>query len=132
MCVGAVAFPIYSVRNGTGKLVDEKSLRAVVAEVIRRRKSSDLTDEVRKRIAANTLAVFEEASIQFIGGDTASVVFVIRPASSRDLGDTLAQLVLYRRGGQWRVIAEFTDSKPAPAFTAEPPTEPDPSLEKRP
>ncbi len=132
MCVEAVGFPFYSVRNGSGTLRDEKSLRSIVAEVNRRRQSAKLTDDERKRIAANVLIVFDQASIQFIGGDTASVVFVVRPAPNRQTGDVLAQLVLHRRADKWRVIAEFTDSKPAPPLSAEPPSPADGSSEQRP
>lgn len=132
MCIGAVKFPMYSVRNGTGKLVDEKSLRAVTAEVNRRRATANLTEEERKNIATNILMVFDEAAIQFIGGDTASVVFVVRPARSPQVGDVLAQLVLYRSAGKWRVIAEFTDSKPTPALGEDVPDSASGSLKQRP
>jgi hypothetical protein len=117
MCLDAVSFPLYSVRNGTGSMRDQKALRALVAEVTRRREGAAPTDEQRKQIAANVLAIFDDASIQFIGGDTASVVFVVKPATDRTTGDNLAELVLYRKAGKWRVIAEFTDSKPAPPLS---------------
>lgn len=133
MCVGAIAFPLYSLRNGAGALRDEKAVRALVAEVARRRSGTPLSDEDRKQVFANMLAVFEDADIRFVGGDTASVVFVVKPPASKDSGETLAELVLYRKAGKWSVVVEITDSKPTPRMP-----EPDdvlppgPSLEKRP
>jgi hypothetical protein len=132
-CVAAVGFPIHVVRNGAATTRDERALRALVAEVAKRSKNRDLGAEQRKELLANMLAVFDSAAIQFIGGDTAAVTFLVRPAPNRNVGDVLAHLVLHRRDGKWRVIAEFTDAKPTPTFAD--PTDgpaPQPSLEKRP
>lgn len=133
MCVGAVAFPLYALRNGAGAMRDEKAMRALIAEVSRRRSGAALSDDERKQVFANMLAVFDDADIRFVGGDTASVVFVVKPPTSRETGETLAELVLYRKAAKWSVVIEVTDSKPTPRLPdvgeAVPP---DPSVEKRP
>lgn len=114
MCAAAVAFPLYALRNGTGVQRDEKTLRALVADIARRGRGASLSDAERKQVLSNMLAIFDDADIRFVGGDTATVVFVLKPPASPDAGETLAELVLYRKAGKWLVVAEITDSKPAP------------------
>ncbi|MBM3493426.1 MAG: hypothetical protein FJX72_03745 [Armatimonadetes bacterium] len=116
LCAGSVAFPLHTVRNGSGTQRDEKALRALVTEIAKRSKSADLTADQRKQVLSNMLAVFDSAAIQFVGGDTAAVTFAVKPAATRESGDVLAHLVLHRSSAKWRVIAEFTDSKPTPVF----------------
>lgn len=106
--------PIASIRDGKVTMRDEKALKTTVAEVARRSRAAGLTDEDRTRIANNMLRVFDGADIRQIGGGTASVVFIVRPSGKEGAGDYLGELILSKSGGQWRVIAEITDSTPAP------------------
>ncbi len=77
-------------------------------------KGAGLSDDDRKRIVGNMVAMFDEAPVQFVGANTAELTFLIRRASKPEEGDNLGTLVLYRSEGKWRVIAEVTDSAGVP------------------
>lgn len=120
---GAV-YPMVSLRNGKATIRDEKSMRELIESVAARTGVRGLPAEDRKRIAENMLRVFDSAEIRFLGGNTATVVFVVRPKSKPDEGDYLGELILYKRADRWRVMVEVTDSTPAPKIPELEPTPP--------
>lgn len=111
-CLKATRLPLYTVRDGVGSHQDEKAIRALLTRTAERAKA--FSDEERKQISGNMLAIFEEASVQFIGANTASLTFLVRPGRKEGEGDSLATLLLHRKEGRWLVIAEVTDSAPIP------------------
>lgn len=113
-CLKAARTPLVRVRDGKASLLDTDALRRLVADVGKRASVSNLPQETRQRVVGNMLRVFDEADIRFIGAATASVVFLVRPAARKGEGDWLGELVLGHTADGWRVVAEISDSKPAP------------------
>ncbi|MCC6729869.1 MAG: hypothetical protein IT208_11085 [Chthonomonadales bacterium] len=110
----ATRFPLAVVRAGTLTTRDEKQAREMVERIAERNKAANLSDADRRTIGANMLRLFDGASVQFVGADTAAVTFTIRPATKERPGDVLGHLLLHRRDGAWRVIFEVTDPAPVP------------------
>ncbi len=106
--------PLSVVRDGVIQTRDEKSARALLAGFEERMKASKTADEDRKEIVKSVIGIFEEASIQFVGANTAGLTFLIRRGKTEKEGDHLGTLTLYRKNGQWKVISEVTDSSPVP------------------
>jgi hypothetical protein len=113
-CAGAARAPLVSIRDGRTVIRDETALRTLVADVRKRTGAPQLSKEDRDRMAAHMLQVFDSADVRFLGGSTATVVFVVKPRTTDASGDYLGELVLAKVDGKWRVVAEVTDSKPAP------------------
>lgn len=113
-CMKVIRLPLVAIRDGTVRLHTADSFRTMVADVGKKTGVARLSEEARKEIIQNMLRVFDDADIRFLGARTASLTFVVRPAPSRDVGDMLAELVLCKTGDKWLVVAEVTDSKPAP------------------
>ena len=109
----ATRLPLYVVRDGAGKHRDEKETRAVLAASAEHIKAAKVSQDDRNQIVKNLIAIFDEASIQFIGANTATLTFLVKHGEAKE-GDQLATLTLYRKDGQWKVIAEVTDSAPVP------------------
>lgn len=113
-CARAAMAPFVVVRDGKPTIRTVEQLKATVEAVARRSQVANLSKEEKERIASNMLRVFDDADIRFIGRDTATVVFLLRPAAKSGEGDWLGELLLARSEGRWRVFGEITDSKPAP------------------
>jgi len=123
-CLGASYPPLVSIRDGKMRVRDEKALRALVSDVAKRTGAPQMAKDDRSRMATRMLQVFDDADVRFLGASTATVVFVVRPRTTDASGDHLGELVLGKGDGKWRVVAEVTDSKPAPPLPD--PTEPPP------
>jgi hypothetical protein len=106
--------PLYAVRDGAGAFRDEKQTRALLAKFADNLKAANVSGEDRSRMMSNMIAIFDTASIQFIGANTASLTFLVRRGKDPKTGDSLGTLILHRKENQWQVIAEFTDSAPVP------------------
>src|SRR5205814_3631317 len=86
----------------------------MLAQIAERSKASKLTDDDRKQMVGNMIRIFEEATVQFVGANTAELTFLIRPGAKKEDGDSLGTFVLHRSGGEWEVVMEITDSAPVP------------------
>jgi hypothetical protein len=106
--------PLFVIRDGIGSYRDEKQTRAMLAAFAKNIQNTKLGAEDKKQMGANMIAKFEEASVQFIGADTAAVTFELQRGTKPGEGDKLGHLILYRAEGRWQVIAEVTDSKAIP------------------
>lgn len=113
-CLAVCRMPLYVVRDGAFTTRDEKAARALLASIAQRMKQHPLSEDDRKRVTANMIGVFDEASIQFIGANTASCTFLLHKGTKANEGDSLATVILHRKDDQWRVIEEITDSAPIP------------------
>ncbi|MGC8666601.1 MAG: hypothetical protein ACP5VE_00600 [Chthonomonadales bacterium] len=122
-CLAVSRMPLYIVRDGAFTLRDDKGTRALLASIAQRMKEHPLSDDDRKRVTANMIAVFDEASIQFIGANTAACTFLLRKGTKDNEGDNLATLLLHRQADKWRVIEEITDSAPVPPSYLQAPAE---------
>ena len=109
----AVKSPVQVMRDGVITVLTEKKARTMLESSAQNITKAGFTEEERKRLSLNMLAVFEGASIQFIGANTATITFLIRPDAAK--GDSMGVLVLIRKAGLWQVIEEITDSVPVPA-----------------
>jgi hypothetical protein len=110
----SVRMPLYVVRDGVVTTRDEKAARALLAGFADRLKASKTPDEDKQTIVKGVIPIFDEASIQFIGANTANLTFLIRHGKTEKEGDYLATLTLFRKDGDWKVIFETTDSAPVP------------------
>jgi hypothetical protein len=106
--------PLYVVRDGAIKARDEKESRSFLAGIAESLKARKLSDEDRALVIKNAIALFEEASIQFVGSNTATITFLMRPGKKPEDGDSMGTLTLYRKEGKWQVISELSDSTPVP------------------
>jgi hypothetical protein len=107
--------PLYVVRNGVGTYKDEKAARAELAQFAEKLKAVNLSEDDRKQMVSNLIRTLDEASIQFVGANTATLTFLVR--HDERAGDQMCTLTLYRpdvKAGTWKVIAELTDSAPIP------------------
>lgn len=109
----AARMPIQIIRDGAVTQHDEKATRALLARIVARYKAQNLTADDQKRITANMIAVFDDAAVQFIGANTATLTFLIHQGEGGS-GDSLGLLVLHRKEEHWLVIQEITDSAPIP------------------
>ena len=114
VCLAVSRMPLYIVRDGQITLRDDKAMRALLSSIAQHMKQRPLSDDDRKRVTANMLTIFDEASIQFIGANTAACTFLVHKGVKQEEGDNLATLILHRQNDQWRVIEEITDSAPVP------------------
>ena len=110
----AARMPLQVVRDGAVSSRTEMAMRSLLAGFAERLKSSKTPDEDRKAILDSVIPIFDEASIQFIGSNTANLTFLVRRGKTEKDGEYLATLTLYRKAGEWKVIAETTDSTPVP------------------
>lgn len=110
----ATRMPLYVVRDGVGNTRDEKVTRALLEKLADHIKTLKLSDEDRKQMVTNMVAIFDEASIQYVGSNTATLTFLAKRGAMPKDGDQLATLTLYRKEGQWQVISETTDSTAVP------------------
>lgn len=110
----ATRLPLFVIRNGAGTYRDEKQTRALLATFAKNIQNAKLSDEDKKQIGANMIAKFEDASVQFIGANTAAVTFELQRGTKPGEGDKMSHLLLYRTEGRWQVIAEVTDSTAIP------------------
>jgi hypothetical protein len=109
-----VRLPLQIVRDGVVSSRSEMATRGLLAGFAERLKSSKTPDEDRKTILDGVIPIFDEASIQFIGANTANLTFLIRRGKTEKDGEYLATLTLYRKDSAWKVIGETTDSTPVP------------------
>jgi hypothetical protein len=110
----AARMPLYAVRDGVGRSRDDKETRAMLVRFAERIKATKLNDDDRKLMVKNLIALFDEASIQFVGANTATLTFLVQKGKTEKEGDQLATLTLYRKDGGWKIISEVTDSAPVP------------------
>jgi hypothetical protein len=106
--------PLYVVRDGAGANRSEKDTRALLSRLAAQIKAKDLPGEERNQIIGRMIATFEEARIEYIGANTATLTFLIRAAAKEGEGDLICSLLLYRKNDRWQVISEVTDSAPVP------------------
>jgi hypothetical protein len=106
--------PLYVVRDGVGENRDEKATRTLLNGFAERMKAAKTTDEDKKEIVKNVIGIFDEASIQFVGSNTAALTFLIHHGKTEKEGDHLGTLMLYKKDGAWKVISEVTDSTAVP------------------
>jgi len=111
----AARFPIRVLRDGVGTVRDEAACKALLGKLAAGLKTRGIDDSARARLTQAMLAVFEDAAIEFVGANTATVTFPVRAGSPGRGGELLCQVVLYRTAGKWQVIEEITDSAPIPA-----------------
>lgn len=114
MYLKATRMPLYVVRDGIGTTRDEKVTRALLTRLGERFTAGKVSDDERKEMVKNMIALFDEASIQYVGSNTAQLTFLVKRGATAKEGDLLATLSLYRKDGQWKVISETTDSTPVP------------------
>jgi hypothetical protein len=106
--------PLTVVRDGVSQIRDEKAARALLAGFAERLKASKTPDEDKQVIVKGVIPIFDEASIQFVGSNTANLTFLVRHGKTEKEGEYLATLTLFRKDGGWKVISEVTDSTPVP------------------
>lgn len=106
--------PLYVVRDGVGIHRSEKDTRALLSRLAAQIKTKELPAEERKQIIGRMITTFDEARIEYIGANTATLTFLIRPAAKEGEGDLICSLLLYRKNDRWQVISEVTDSAPVP------------------
>lgn len=106
--------PLTVMRDGVSRIRDEKAARVLLAGFSERLKASKTPDEDRRAILRGVIPIFDEASIQFVGSNTANLTFLVRHGNTAKEGDYLATLTLFRKEGEWKVISEITDSTPVP------------------
>jgi hypothetical protein len=106
--------PITIVRDGVVSNRDTQATRALLAGFAERLKASKTAEEDKQAILKAVIPVFDEASIQFVGSNTATITFLARRGKTEKDGDYLAALTLFRSASDWKVIAETTDSTPVP------------------
>lgn len=106
--------PLFVVHDGTGTYRDEKATRALLAGFAEHTKAAKLTNDDKKQILKNLITLFDQASVQFVGANTATLTFLARRGATEKEGDHLCTLTLYRKDGTWKVISELTDSAAVP------------------
>ncbi len=106
--------PVAVLRDGALTHRDEAAAKKMIEQLAGKLKSSKPSDEDRRQMVGNMLRIFEEASVQFVGANTAELTFLIRPGAKKEDGDSMGTFVLHRAGDQWRVVMEITDSAPVP------------------
>jgi hypothetical protein len=110
----AARMPLHVVHDGVVTVRDEKAARALLAAIAGKVKAAHLSDEERKRIATNMIGLIDQAGVQFIGANTATLALPVSPAAKPGDPESLIELVLHRKEGRWQVIAEISDSAPIP------------------
>ena len=121
-CLKVARLPMIAIRDGKITNHSADVLRTLVRQIGNRAGVAGASEEVRKQVVGNMLRVFDDAEIRLLGAKTATVVFTVKPSPSKDVGELLAELVLTKADGEWRVIAEITDSSPAPPMPQLPET----------
>ncbi len=111
----AKRMPLLVMRDGALTNRTEAETRALLAGFAERQKKTHPSDDDQKRLAAAMIAIFDDASIEFVGADTALLTFIVKHGAKESDGDSLATIVLHRAGRQWKVIEEITDSAAVPA-----------------
>lgn len=111
----ATRFPVRVLRDGAGTVRDEAACKTLLAKLAAGLKARGIDDAARARLTQAMVAVFEDAAIEFVGANTATVTFPVRAGSPGRGGELLCQVVLYRTAAKWQVIEEITDSVPIPA-----------------
>jgi hypothetical protein len=106
--------PVTVIRDGVISSRDATATRALLAGFTERLKASKTPDEDKQAIVKAVIPIFDEASIQFIGANTASLTFLVRRGKTEKDGEYLAMLTLFRKDGDWKVISETTDSAAVP------------------
>lgn len=106
--------PLHLVHDGVSGQRDEKATRALLAKFAERFKAAKVPEEDRKKLVSSAITTFDDASVQFIGANTASLTFLSRPGKDEKSGDFLVTLLLYRKDEAWQVIEEITDSTAVP------------------
>jgi hypothetical protein len=106
--------PLAVLRDGAITSRDEKATRTFLSQLADRAKSKNLSNEDKSQIAKNMIALFDDASVQFIGANTAELSFLIAKGAKPEEGDRMGAFVLHNEGGKWMVIMEVTDSAPIP------------------
>src|SRR5947208_734380 len=74
----SVRFPLIVVRDGVVKNREEAESRALTARTAENIKKANLSEDDRKHMSANMVGIFDEASVQFIGANTATITFLIK------------------------------------------------------
>ena len=106
--------PLTIIKDGAVKTRDDKASRALLASFAERIKKSGLTNVDKGKILGNMIVLFDEASVQFVGANSAHLTFLMKHGA-KDSGDTLGTLLLHRTAdGLWKVFGEITDSAPVP------------------
>ncbi len=114
--------PLIVVRDGVLKQRTESESKELLASIAEQIKSRNLGEEDRKLITGNIIAMLDDAPVQYVGANTAEITILLHKGKKPDEGDNLGTLVLYRSGGQWKVIEEVTDTAPVPpAYLVEEP-----------
>lgn len=113
-CLRVAKFPLVAIRDGKVITHTAETLRSLVLGVSKRIGIARMSADEKQELLGKTLQVFDDADIQFLGANTATVVFLVRPPATKGEGNTLGQLVVVRSGGAWKVTAEVSDSKPGP------------------
>ena len=106
--------PLSVMRDGTITSRDEAEAKKMLGQIAERLKAAKLSDDDRKQMVGNMIRIFDEATVQFIGANTAELTFLIRPGAKKEDGDSLGTFVVHRTGGEWKVVMEITDSAPVP------------------
>lgn len=104
--------PMTTVRDGVFNRLEEADAKKLVAGYAE--SSKKLSDEDKKKASGGLLAAIDDASVQFIGANTATLTFLVKKGAKPEDGESLATLVLHLKDGKWQVIEEITDSKPIP------------------
>ena len=106
--------PLLVIKDGLTGSRHEKGSRLLLSGIAERLKQSGTSNEQKGRLLGSMIQVFDEASVQFVGANTAHLTFVIK-FGTREAGDKLNTLLLHRGPqGAWKVIGEITDSEPVP------------------
>src|ERR1043166_8844100 len=108
----ATRLPMTVVRDGAFSKMEESQAKAMVASYAESIKK--VSDDDRKKMSANLLAAIDDASVQFIGANTANLTFLVKKGAKPEDGDSLATMILHLKDNKWQVIEEITDSKPIP------------------
>jgi hypothetical protein len=109
-----VRMPLAVLKDGAISNRDEKASRVFLSQLAERAKGKNFSNEDKSQIAKNMITLFDEASVQFIGANTAELTFPIAKGSKPEDGDRMGTFVLHKENGKWMIIMEVTDSAPVP------------------
>ncbi len=122
--------PVTTITDGVSSSRAEPAARKLLDAASVKSGLRSLPPDESKRVIETALQNLEEAHVQFIGADTASITFLLKSGSKPEEGDRLGQFLLCRRADGWKVIGEVTDSKAVPPAylvdTQAPPKPPNP------
>ena len=106
--------PLSLLKDGVTTNRDEKASRAFLSQLADRVKARNYSNDDKSQIAKNMIALFDDASVQFVGANTAELTFLVAKGSKPEEGDRMGTFILHKESGKWMVIMEVTDSTPIP------------------